>query len=130
MLCGCGGGATVGKLPEWAGGVPASAPAHPAETMPYPNVYEPRPTREDKPLNTEEQKRLESELSNLRDAQNKRANPPPEPMPAAKGAARTAHKAPAGEAKEPPKTAAKTGAKIEAKAPPKERPKKDRKSVV
>jgi len=120
-LCGCGGGASIGKLPESFGGLPESAPARPAETMPYPNVYEPRPSREAKPLTAEEQKRLESELSNLRDAQNKRANPPParEPKPGAK--ARTASKAPA---KEPAKEGLKEALKEQPKEAPKERPKK------
>ena len=116
-LGGCGGGATIGKLPESFGGLPESAPAHPAETMPFPNVYEPRPERETKPLTAEEQKRLESELSNLRDAQNKRANPPPEPKPAVKGTARTASKAPT-------KEGSKEALKERPKVPSKERPKK------
>ena len=94
LLCLSGCGATVGKLPEWAGGLPENAPQHPAETMPYPNVYEPRPERETKTLTDDEQKRLESELSNLRDAQNKRAVAPPaaEPKDTPKGATKTASK--------------------------------------
>src|SRR5882724_9091860 len=93
-LSACSGGALIGQLPEKAGGLPASAPQRPAETMPYPNVYEPRPIREAKPLTDEEQKKLESELSNLRDSQNKRANRPPAPPPkvAAKSATKTAAK--------------------------------------
>ena len=47
-LCACG--ATIGKLPESLGGLPETAPQRPAETMPFPNVYEPRPKREAKPL--------------------------------------------------------------------------------
>ena len=128
-LCGCGGGATLGQLPEWAGGLPENAPAHPAETLPYPNVYEPRPTRETKPLTAEEQKRLESELSNLRDAQNKRANPPPTPEPkspgkaATKATTRTASKAPAKEAlKERPKGEAKAAPKKKVADKPKPKP--------
>lgn len=95
-LCACSGGAMLGQLPEKMGGLPESAPRRPAETMPFPNVYEPRPVRESKPLTDEEQKKLESELSNLRDSQNRRANPdlaPPPPEPkkeAAKPAARPA----------------------------------------
>jgi hypothetical protein len=74
--------------------------------MPYPNVYEPRPTRTAKPLTDEEQKKLESELSNLRDSQNKRANPPPAPPPKA-----------ASKAKEGTKEGTKQAAKPPAKAP-------------
>jgi hypothetical protein len=74
-LCACSGGAMLGQLPEKMGGLPASAPERQAETMPYPNVYEPRPVRQSKPLTDDEQKKLESELSNLRDSQNRRANP-------------------------------------------------------
>ena len=67
--------------------------------MPYPNVYEPRPVRQSKPLTDEEQKKLESELSNLRDNQNRRANPdlaPPLPeskKEATKGATKGSAKA-------------------------------------
>jgi hypothetical protein len=102
-LSACSGGAMLGQFPEKVGGLPESAPQRPAETMPYPNVYEPRPTRTAKPLTDEEQKKLESELSNLRDSQNKRANPPPAPPPkeaskaakeGTKQATKTAPKAP------------------------------------
>jgi len=105
-LSACSGGAMLGQLPEKAGGLPESAPQRPAETMPYPNVYEPRPTRTAKPLTDEEQKKLESELSNLRDSQNKRANPPPAPPPKA-----------ASKAKEGTKEGTKQAAKPPAKAP-------------
>jgi hypothetical protein len=91
----------MGQLPEMAGGLPASAPQRPAETMPYQNVYEPRPARAAQPLTNEEQKKLESELSNLRDIQNRRANPPPEPPPKEITKAATEAKKP------PPKVAAK-----------------------
>jgi hypothetical protein len=75
-------------LPEKAGGLPASAPGRPAEALPTPNVYEIRPTREAPPLDTAGQKRLESDLTSLRESQKARANPPPPPPPpAAKKAA-------------------------------------------
>jgi hypothetical protein len=106
-LCLSGCGATVGNLPEWAGGVPASAPQRPAENMPFPNVYEQRPQRDSKTLSEDEQKRLESELSNLRDAQNKRAIPPP-----------------AAELKASTKDATKGPTKTAGKPPPKAKPKK------
>ena len=41
---------TIGDtLPEKAGGLPANAPARPADALPTPNVYEIRPTREAAP---------------------------------------------------------------------------------
>ena len=63
--------------------------------MPFPNVYEPRPKREATPLNDDEQKKLESELTKLRDEQNQRANPPPPPPPPPKKTAAPVKKDPA-----------------------------------
>jgi hypothetical protein len=84
---------TVGDtLPEKAGGLPASAPARPADPLPVPNVYEVRPTRDARPLDATEQKKLESDLTSLRESQKARANPPPPPPPPA---AKAAKKAPA-----------------------------------
>jgi hypothetical protein len=75
---------TVGDtLPEKAGGLPASAPARPADPLPVPNVYDVRPTREARPLDATEQKKLESDLTSLRESQRARANPPPPPPPPA-----------------------------------------------
>ncbi len=68
------------------GGLPESAPARSAEPLPFPNVYEVRPTREAKPLNDDEQKKLETELTTLRDHQKTLATPPA-PPPAKKAAA-------------------------------------------
>ena len=106
VLAACG--ATIGSVPEKLGGLPESAPQRPAETMPFPNVYEPRPKRQATPLNDDEQKKLESELTRLRDEQNQRANPPPpeppkktavpvkkDPVPAKKAAAKETAPAPA-----------------------------------
>lgn len=91
-------GSTIGKLPEQLGGLPSNSPQRPAETMPFPNVYEPRPVREATPLTDAEQKKLESELATLRESQKQRANPPPAPPPpppAKKAAAASAKKPPA-----------------------------------
>jgi hypothetical protein len=77
VLSACG--TVFSSLPEKVGGLPAGAPERPAETMPYQNVYEPRPVREAKPLTDSEQQKLGSELATLRDQQNMRANPPPPP---------------------------------------------------
>jgi hypothetical protein len=85
-------GSTIGKMPEQLGGLPSDAPQRPAETMPFPNVYEPRPVREATPLTNAEQKKLESELVTLRESQKQRANPPPPPTPAKKAAAAPAKK--------------------------------------
>lgn len=76
---------TFDVLPEKMGGLPADAPARPAERKAFPNVYEVRPTREAAPLTTEEQKKLETDLTNLREQQKQLANPPP-PPPAKKAA--------------------------------------------
>ena len=89
---------TFDLLPEKMGGLPASAPERSAQPMAFPNVYEQRPIREAKPLNTEEQKKLESELATLREQQKQMANPPAAPAPApppAKKAAAPVKKPPA-----------------------------------
>lgn len=111
-------GSMFGAMPEKLGGLPASAPERPAETMPYQPVYQQRPKREAVPLNDEEQKKLETELSTLRETQKQRVDapypppePPPPPLPAAKAAAPAPVKA-AGPAPAPAK-------KADAKAAPK-----------
>jgi len=78
MLAGCASSFDV--LPEKIGGLPANAPERSAETKAFPNVYEVRPTREAAPLSGDEQKKLESELVTVREAQKQRANPPPPPQ--------------------------------------------------
>jgi hypothetical protein len=100
---------TFDVLPEKMGGLPASAPQRPAERPAFPNVYEQRPIREAKPLNDEEQKKLETDLTTLREQQKQLANPPapapppppPPPPPAAKAAAPA--KKPPAKAAEPAK---------------------------
>lgn len=110
-------GSTIGSVPEKLGGLPASAPQRPAESMPFPNVYEVRPKREAVPLNDDEQKKLESELTKLRDDQNQRAtapDQPPAPPPAAKKAAAPVKKdtaAPKNATRKPIKEAAPASAK-------------------
>jgi hypothetical protein len=64
-------------LPEALGGLPANAPQRPATPYATPNVYEVRPTRPVKPLTQDEQKKLEAELTALRERQKNRANPQP-----------------------------------------------------
>lgn len=96
---------TFDALPEKLGGLPANAPERPAQQMAFPNVYEVRPTRETKPLTDDEQKKLETELTTLREQQKQLANPPPPTPPAKKTA--TAVKKDSGPAK---KAAAKEAA--------------------
>jgi hypothetical protein len=68
---------TLGGLPEKWGGLPANAPQRPATPYATPNVYEVRPTRPVKPLTADEQRKLEAELTALRENQKSRANPRP-----------------------------------------------------
>ena len=104
LVSGCT--STFDALPEKMGGLPESAPARPAESFAFPNVYQVRPTREAKPLDDAEQKKLQSDLTTLREQQKNLANPPPPPPPvtAAKPASKTPAKA-APVKKEPAKTA-------------------------
>ena len=113
VLAACG--ATIGSVPEKLGGLPESAPQRPAETMPFPNVYEPRPRRQATPLNDDEQKKLESELTRLRDEQNQRASPPPPPPPP------EPRKKTAAPVKKDPVPAKKAAAKETAPAPAKKK---------
>ena len=113
VLAACG--ATIGSVPEKLGGLPEGAPQRPAETMPFPNVYEPRPKRQATPLNDDEQKKLESELTRLRDEQNQRANPPPPPPPP------EPRKKTAAPVKKDPVPAKKAAAKETAPAPAKKK---------
>jgi hypothetical protein len=92
----------VDALPEKIGGLPAGAPARLAEPLPTPNVYEVRPTREAVPLDTAGQKKLETDLTNLRESQKARANPPPPPPAARKAPAKKAPAKDATAAKKPP----------------------------
>jgi hypothetical protein len=69
-------------LSEKLGGLPAGAPQRPADPLPVPNVYEVRPTRDARPLTGDEQKKLEADLTSLRESQKARANPPPPAPPA------------------------------------------------
>ena len=110
VLSGCG--TIFSSLPEGVGGLPVGAPERPAETMPFPNVYEPRPKRQATPLNDDEQKKLESELTRLRDEQIQRANPPPPPPPPKKTAVPV---------KKDPVPAKKAAAKETAPAPAKKK---------
>lgn len=74
-LAGCA--STFDVLPEKLGGLPADAPARPAVSSPYPNVYAPDPHREVQKLSDDEQKTAELELLALRESQSQRINPTP-----------------------------------------------------
>ena len=114
-LAGCS--STVDMVPEKLGGLPSGAPQRPATTLPTPNVYEVRPTREAKPLSDAEQQKLESDLLALRETEKQRANPPPPPPPEKKATT----KPPAGHSKapaSPAKGAAKTPAAAKKPAEP------------
>ena len=116
-LAGCG--STVDMVPEKLGGLPSGAPQRPATTLPTPNVYEVRPTREAKPLSDAEQQKLESDLLALRETEKQRANPPPPPPPPPEKKAAT--KPPAGHSKapaSPAKGAARTPAAAKKPAEP------------
>ncbi len=109
---------TFDVLPEKMGGLPESAPARPATPYAVPNVYEVRPTREARPLSTDEQKKLGSDLVTLREQQKNLANPPPPPPPPPppKAAAKPASKTPA-KAAAPKVEAAKTAETKKKKEP-------------
>src|SRR6476659_6206907 len=111
VLSGCT--STFDALPEKMGGLPESAPARPAQSFAFPNVYEARP-RDTEPLSTDEQQKLDSDLLTLRQPQKNLANPPPPPPPppppAPKAAAKPPSKPPA-KAAAPKKEATKTAEK-------------------
>jgi len=92
------------------GGLSADVPERPAQPKASPNVYEVRPTREAVPLTTEEQKKLETDLTKLREQEKQAANPPP-PPPAKKTAA---------PAKTPPPKAAQPAKKKKEEKKPKD----------
>jgi hypothetical protein len=96
VFAGCS--STVDMLPEALGGLPSDAPKRPETSLPSPNVYEVRPTRQT-PLSNAEQKKLESDLMALRETEKQRANPPPPPPPTP--AKQAAGKAPGGGKKAP-----------------------------
>ena len=107
-------GTHVGDVSPTLGGLPQGAPQRPAETMPYPNVYEVRPKRQATPLSDDEQKKLESELTKLRDEQNQRAvapDPPPPPPKTAPATKAAPVKKDAAPAKKPAREAASALAK-------------------
>ena len=67
-LAGCLTNGAIDLVPAAAGGLPADAPARPAEA-PRPIPYIAPVARDTPPLTTEEQKKLQDELSAVRDRQ-------------------------------------------------------------
>jgi hypothetical protein len=65
-LGGCSSGAMT-ELPTWAGGLPAEAPARPAETAAYPAVHDVPAPRPETTLSEDEQQRLARDLANARE---------------------------------------------------------------
>ena len=62
-------------IPTQVGGLPANAPARPENAPQYPNVYATPAPRETRPLTDDEQKKLEKELTEIRDRQAGTAKP-------------------------------------------------------
>jgi hypothetical protein len=60
------------SLPASIGGLPADAPARPAEQAPYPAVHDIPPPRPVRVLDDDQQERLEKDLSVARDRQEAR----------------------------------------------------------
>jgi hypothetical protein len=100
--------ADIDKIPHEIGGLPAGAPARPAVAPTYPAVHDMPPQRAQSLLDSEQQEKLEKDLTALRNRQSKGA-----------GAAKSAAKAPSGARPAAPKAAAKRSAKRSARqAPP------------
>jgi hypothetical protein len=68
-LAGCSSTAVIDNIPTGLGGLPANAPARPAEPAQYLPVNALPPPRDTPPLTAEEQKKLEGELVAIRDKQ-------------------------------------------------------------
>jgi hypothetical protein len=67
LLAGCS--TVIDKIPTGMGGLPASAPARPAESVEYLPIGAMPPARDTPPLTAEEQKKLGDELVAVRDKQ-------------------------------------------------------------
>ena len=87
VLASCAPGAMIDKLPDSVG-LPAGAPARPAQAAEYPAVHDMPPPRAEPALSTEQQLNAEKELNAVRDAQEDRLKaeqkPPAKPKAPAK----------------------------------------------
>jgi len=104
-LAGCITNGAIDLVPTAAGGLPADAPQRPAEA-PRPIPYLAPVSRDTPPLTADEQKKLQDELSAVRDRQAASAaaatGEPGKPAPGSPG---TADKKTAAKPGEPPKQA-------------------------
>jgi hypothetical protein len=113
-LAACSPSNVMERLPESLGGLPADAPARPANQYHYPAVHDMPPSRPLKTLSDADQRKLESELQTMRDKQaqdaaaaaaaNSNLPPLPEPLKPAAPAK------PAPKAKKPASKSAQSGA--------------------
>jgi hypothetical protein len=69
LLTGCSSTAVIDLLPASMGGLPATAKTRPAEPAPYMPVDALPPPRDTPPLDDEKRKKLEDELTAVRDRQ-------------------------------------------------------------
>ena len=81
LLAGCATTA-IDMIPSKAGGLPQNVPERPAVQPAFPEINDVPLQRADTPLSADEQKKLESDLTGLRQTQVDRANPPPPPAKA------------------------------------------------
>jgi len=82
-LGGCAPGAAIDKLPAEVG-LPAGAPARPAQAYEYPAVHDAPPPRPEPALTYEQQQKVEKELTAARDRQEGRVNENENPAAKAK----------------------------------------------
>lgn len=80
VLAGCAPGPVIDKLPGDLG-LPADAPARPADAYNYPAVHDMPPPRADPALTDEQQVKVEKELNEVRDRQENRVNEDEKPAP-------------------------------------------------
>lgn len=104
-LSGCAAGGMGDQLPHSMGGLPEGAPARPEKPRSYPGVYDTPAPRGTQPLDDADQLRLQRDLQNLRDQQEKTAADPDAP------AAPSQTQKPAKKNATAPKSGQATGAK-------------------
>jgi len=113
-LAACSASNVMERMPESLGGLPADAPARPANPYHYPAVHDMPPDRPLKTLSDADQRKLESELQAMRDKQAQEtaaaaaanSNLPPLPQPPKPAAPAK----PKPKAKKPSSKAAQSGA--------------------
>jgi hypothetical protein len=73
--CAGNGGPLGEQVPHGLGGLPADTPARPAQTAPYPAVYDLPPDRPTPPLTDSQQLKLEQDLATARARQQRLEDP-------------------------------------------------------